>query len=247
MRVISCVPSWTETLLEAGIPLVGRTRYCIHPREKLSSIPIVGGTKNIDFEKVKSLKPDILILDKEENPKDFFDHSPCECLVTHVTDLKTMTEGFALLAQKFASVELMKMQKLAQELCNAPDREWNWNQIPFSLETGPNRSFKNIVYLIWANPFMTISSQTYIGAVLQKLGARPLLINFDKKYPEIVLQDLDPQETLLLLSTEPFPFAKKREVIPAGFASVLVDGEQYSWYGVRGLKALAQQMNYLSV
>lgn len=81
MRVVSMVPSWTETLLEAGrdaadFELVGRTRYCVHPADLAASITAVGGTKEINWDRVSELKPDLVIFDREENPKSMADRSP---------------------------------------------------------------------------------------------------------------------------------------------------------------------------
>lgn len=99
--VISMVPSWTETLIAAGANVVGRTRFCIHPHDAVRGIKVLGGTKNLssDFNESMTLiaknkaqsdlKP-LVILDKEENPKDFellFQSAGCEVFATEVTSL----------------------------------------------------------------------------------------------------------------------------------------------------------------
>ena len=84
MRVVSMVPSWTETLIEAGVDVVGRTRFCIHPSDKVKSIPVVGGTKDINWEKLKSIEFDLLLLDKEENPKEMAIEAQCAFVATHI-------------------------------------------------------------------------------------------------------------------------------------------------------------------
>ena len=68
---MSLVPSWTETLICAGVDVVGRTRFCIHPEGKVGSIAALGGTKNLKSQELMNLKPDLIILDQEENPKEF--------------------------------------------------------------------------------------------------------------------------------------------------------------------------------
>src|ERR1022692_4596445 len=87
VRVISMVPSWTETLIESGVNVVGRTRFCIHPKDQVKSIQAVGGTKDIDWDKVNGLKPNLVILDQEENPKSMADQCPFPILATHVTQI----------------------------------------------------------------------------------------------------------------------------------------------------------------
>ena len=81
------VPSWTETLLACGCEVVGRTRFCIHPVEA-RQIPVVGGTKTIDWDRVRALAPDLLLLDQEENPRTMYDESPCDVFATHITSVR---------------------------------------------------------------------------------------------------------------------------------------------------------------
>ena len=90
LRVISMVPSWTETLLYAGIQVVGRTRYCIHPADKVAQIPIVGGTKDIKWDLVQDLQADLVLLDREENPLEMAESSPIPFLATHVSSLREL-------------------------------------------------------------------------------------------------------------------------------------------------------------
>ena len=87
MRIVSMVPSWTETLLACGCEVVGRTRFCIHPAEA-RRIPVVGGTKTIDWNRVRALAPDLLLLDQEENPRAMHDESPIESFATHITSVR---------------------------------------------------------------------------------------------------------------------------------------------------------------
>lgn len=240
MKVISMVPSWTETLLECGIEVVGRTRYCIHP-ETVKNIAVVGGTKNIDWQKLKSLSADLMVLDQEENPKNFYDESPIPCLVTHVTSVKDVSTEIQKLNLVF------KNQKL-KEL----DHRWKMvldKKFPNLLETVPgspltwwkktDAEFENVLYLIWKKPWMTVSEDTFIGSMLEKLGVKNVITSCEVKYPQVDLNQFDPQKTLLLFSSEPFPFEKyKDELMQLDFSSALIDGEKLSWFGLRSLNFL---------
>ncbi|MBC7556303.1 MAG: cobalamin-binding protein, partial [Chryseobacterium sp.] len=73
MKIISLVPSITKTLFDLGLgnhDLVGRTKFCIHPENFVKNIPIIGGTKNLNIDKIKALKPDLILANKEENVKE---------------------------------------------------------------------------------------------------------------------------------------------------------------------------------
>ena len=58
-RIASLVPSATETLVALGLAprLVARTGFCIHPAEVVKDVPKVGGTKDVNLEKLKQLAP----------------------------------------------------------------------------------------------------------------------------------------------------------------------------------------------
>ncbi len=115
LPLVSMVPSWTETLIAAGLNVVGRTRYCIHPKASMSAIPVVGGTKTLaknadevlDAIKINAgaIRP-VVILDREENPKDFVDYFSSrgfDIIVTHVTSLQSLRESLIAIASGIAA------------------------------------------------------------------------------------------------------------------------------------------------
>ncbi len=233
MRVVSFVPSWTETLIASGVEVVGRTRFCIHPERAVKSIAVVGGTKNILIDQVVALKPDFVLFDKEENNQEMYQlclDRGLNCYATHVTDLKSCGE------------ELLRLAKLVKN-----DQLAVWGNTYLSLPPRSLSHFKNCVldgdflpaasysYVIWKNPFMCVSPNTFIADVLKLFGIE--LHHSEVKYPEIAGEEL--KKTFCLFSSEPFPFAKHyAELKTQGFNGVLVDGEHLSWYGIRTLKFL---------
>lgn len=242
MRVISLVPSWTETLIEAGVEVVGRTRYCIHPRAAAHHIPMVGGTKDIRWDRVKEIKADILLLDKEENPKIFAEQSPLPVLSTHVSDLTSMSSELRSLGQRFKNSKLEQWAREAQEL-RLGSLDLHRERFPGLLEwwRPPGQPIQKVIYVIWEKPWMVVGEKTFIASVFNSLGV-PVGQGFGEKYPKIQLESVLTSDTLVLFSSEPFPFAKHRQRLMALAASPmgLVDGESFSWFGVRALKFLRQ-------
>lgn len=233
MRVVSFVPSWTETLITAQVEIVGRTRFCIHPENAVRLIPIVGGTKNILIEQVKALKPDLVLFDKEENNLVMYQQcldSGLNCYATHVTDLKTCGQELLQLAKLLNNSDLKDWGLEYLSLTCIPQ-----SQIQKSVIEGEFERSDRYSYVIWKNPFMRVSPDTFIGDVL-----RLFEINLEvspKKYPEITESEL--KKTFCLFSSEPFPFAQHiNDLKKHGFRGVLVDGEKLSWYGIRTLKFL---------
>lgn len=243
MRVVSMVPSWTETLIQAGVQVVGRTRFCIHPAEQVSNIPIVGGTKEVSWDLVRDLKPDLVLLDQEENPLSMAEECPVAYLATHVTSLKTLQSELVRLGELFRSAALMELAVDCLDIIEAPTPKWNAQKIPglVQLIKSPAQESAEVVYLIWKKPWMAASADTYIGSVLQKLGARIKVFPDGDKYPVLDIEDIG--NCFCLFSTEPFPFGKKIEELKGvGLSGAVVDGEFYSWFGVRSIAHLKRAL-----
>lgn len=237
MRVVSFVPSWTETLIASGVDVVGRTRFCIHPEPTIKRIPVVGGTKNINsIDEIVQLKPDLVLFDKEENNQEMYRmclDRGLTCYASHVTNLKTCGEELIKLAEILNNSKLSEWGKAYLNL-----KKISLNQFQKCVLDGQipdNQSVNNMSYVIWKKPFMRVSPDTFIGDVLSLFGIT--LVPSETKYPEISEEEL--KKTFCIFSSEPFPFAKFfAELQTQGFKGVLVDGERLSWYGTRTLTFL---------
>ena len=247
MRVVSMVPSWTETLLECGCDVVGRTRFCIHP-ERVRDIPIVGGTKSIDWKKVAKLHPDLLVLDREENTLAMWEESPVDVLVTHVTSVDDLAPALERMALR---VDEPSLRDVAARWARVAEREdgplTSWADLPGVIEwlrPPVDDAIGPFAYLIWRDPWMAIGPGTFVSSMLARVGLKSDLlfpraaVDINPKYPEIDLASLPP-EAVLLASDEPYPFHRKREFLRALDRPVaIVDGEAFSWFGVRSLAFL---------
>lgn len=250
MRVVSLVPSLTETLLEAGADVVGRTRFCIHPKDKVQHIPRVGGTKDWNLEKIRSLRPDLLVLDREENPKFMSEEHEIPWVATHVRSLTDMPETLTRLNEVLQLPLLLDLRERWERVIKNPrpsSLDSPWDSLPGVLEwiQKPEGAVREIVYLIWRDPWMGVSSDTFIGSMLAHLGYGAYLKAYPVKYPELKWEDFDPKATLFLFSSEPYPFGKKMTLLrELNVPSALVDGEVFSWFGVRSLHFLEQGKKY---
>lgn len=232
MRVVSLVPSLTETLIECGVNVVGRSRFCIHPAHVVRDIPIVGGTKHVDWNKVAPLHADVILMDREENTKEMAESSPLPVIATHVTSLDSLRDELFNLGR---SLHSEKLGTLGREIEHLENKKVKLPVITSLIP--PPQKIENILYMIWKNPWMAVSLDTFIGSVTAKMGH--VLPDFDTKYPTIDLKTYDPKSTLLLFSSEPFPFEKhEAEILKLGFPSAIIDGENYSWFGVRSIRFL---------
>jgi len=231
-RIISLVPSQTELLVALGLRknIVGVTKFCVHPKDLRKEKTIVGGTKQVDFEKIKSLKPDIIICNKEENSEEIVLQLENVAPVW-VSDITTISESIEVILQlgKIFEVDGRALEITAN--------------IKLKLEGFKEyvRDFpsKKVLYLIWKNPYMAVGKNTFIDELLQINNFENIIIKKNSRYPEVSIELIKTAE-LVLLSTEPYPFKKvDANVLAEELNSEvkLVDGEFFSWHGSRLIKA----------
>ncbi|WP_375562878.1 ABC transporter substrate-binding protein [Bernardetia sp. OM2101] len=226
-RIISLVPSQTELLFDLGVGqnVVGVTKYCIHPKEKIKKITKVGGTKDFDINKIIELNPDLIIANKEENYKEGIEEleSKFSVWISDITDLSSSLEM------------ILEVGKLVQKQKEAKSFVYKLNQDFQELKTLTTENHKTL-YFIWKNPFMVAGKDTFIDDILQRTNLENS--TDEKRYPIIdaeKIKKLNPQ--IILLSSEPYPFKEKHiqefaRLLPNAYIRV-VDGELFSWYGSR--------------
>lgn len=248
-KILSLVPSWTETLIEAGVDVIGRTRFCIHPESKVKSIRAVGGTKNMQIDEILNLSPDLIILDQEENKKEMADvliQNGIEIMSSHVTGLNTAADFLSELGQKLQNQKLQEYAQRYRDILQNKgkiNKDLFWNKVlmqgagdqnDLRQKLTNNSQIESVEYVIWKNPFMVIGKDTFIAEVMSLGGIQ---LSRAQKYPQVEESEL--KKSLCLFSSEPFPFTKYIDQLKAeGFRGALVDGEKISWYGVRNLTFL---------
>ncbi len=230
--IVSLVPSQTELLVDLGLEenLVGITKFCVHPNHLLKSITKIGGTKNVNYEKIRLLKPDIIIANKEENTQEIVEVLSKFCSVW-VTNISTIEDNLKMI-HDFG--QLFEKQAEAQNWIDKIKIASNDFEIFIK-----NKPILKVAYFIWANPYMIAGNGTFINELLL-LNKFQNSFKDQNRYPEIELQNLQNLD-LILLSSEPFPFKKShlneiQKIVPNA-KIIFVDGEFFSWYGSRLLKA----------
>ncbi len=241
MRIISLVPSWTETLIESGIYPIGRTRFCVHPKGTVDKIPIVGGTKVANWELIKQLKPELIILDQEENPKDFSEKG-FKFWASHVTDGKSLEKSLRELSGLLKNNQLMDLAQQCGIINQTPALVHPDLKSALIQVVKPWRGSEEVAYMIWKKPWMSISEDTYIAFVLQKIGFK--MHNWKSSAAKYPVVEIDPAQGLIFLfSSEPYPFLKNiDEIKNMDVKSAIVDGEQLSWFGIRSLRFLQKAL-----
>jgi len=237
-RIISLVPSQTELLYDLGLrdEVVGITKFCIHPEEWFRSKTRVGGTKKYDFEKIKALHPDLIIGNKEENEQEQI-QALMNLYPVWMSDVYTLKDAYDMITRIGT---LVGKQQEAQNLKLKIESEF----VP--LWRGQGEDFPNVhnqlraAYFIWNKPFMVAGNNTFINEMLKVCGLQNIFEQ--ERYPEITAEQLEKvNPEIILLSSEPYPFKEKHiqefKAICPNAKVLVVDGEIFSWYGSRLLKA----------
>lgn len=227
-RIISLVPSITELLhyLKLNNRVVGITKFCIKPSDWHNVKTRVGGTKNINLDKIKQLNPDLIIANKEENTK---------------KDIELISKIFPVWISDINSYEdaIVGIKNIAN-ICN---KRKEGNLLINNIENKKNNykfkknnKNKKVLYLIWKKPYMAVGKNTYINDIINKLGYQNCYNQ--KRYKEISIDNIiELSPDFLFLSSEPYPFKENdlielQEKLP-NTKCKLVDGELFSWYGSR--------------
>ena len=234
-RIISLVPSQTELLFELGLDkeIVGLTKFCIHPIEKFAERTKVGGTKKLKIDVIRSLQPDLIIGNKEENQQEQIEALMQEFPVW-MSDIYTLEDAKKAIIDIGVLVDRSPEAAYLNHLIAA-----GFNDLQtLAVQNGLN---KKVAYLIWKDPYMYAGRDTFINDVLTLNGFNNVIR--EKRYPQLELTALKAlAPDLVFLSSEPYPFKEQhleeiRAVLPKAKV-MLVDGEMFSWYGSRLVKAV---------
>lgn len=230
LKAISLVPSITETLYSLGLneEVVGITKFCVHPQDWFRTKERVGGTKNIDIQKIRELQPDLIIANKEENVKE---------------QVEELAKDFEVLLTDVNNFE--EALQMIRSVGNAVSKGFEADQLIAGIERKFSKinpaEQKTAAYLIWQNPYMAVGGDTFIHEMMKKAGFENIFADTNR-YPETQINELkELKPEYLLLSSEPYPFKQKhsdelQQQLP-GTKVILVDGEMFSWYGSRMLLA----------
>jgi ABC-type Fe3+-hydroxamate transport system substrate-binding protein len=244
-RIVSLVPSITELLFDLGLgpQVVGRTTFCIHPAPAVERVTRIGGTKTVNFDRLGALNATHIIVNIDENLRDDVPRLEAlgvQVVVTHPMHPGDNVDLFRLLGGVFGASE--RAEALVGEFEDA---------LALLKSRQESREPREVLYLIWRDPWMCVSRDTYISRVLELVGLQTVPSSHDARYPTVAAADeVWRHADVILLSSEPYPF-KERHVeeirqltgernVPVQF----IDGEMTSWYGSRAIRGLQYLLSF---
>jgi ABC-type Fe3+-hydroxamate transport system substrate-binding protein len=251
-RVISLVPSWTQTLfaLEAGEMLVAATRFCVEPAEALGAIPRVGGTKNPNLHEIAKLKPDLVIANAEENRRQDIERLREQGVPVLTTYPRTVPGAVESILRIGRALD-------REEQAAALAREITLSVSGIEAGLGVWSKLRLRVFCpIWKKPWMTFNADTYAHDVLRMMGFNNVFASAGERYPRVTIEEaVENRPDIVLLPDEPYEFDRDdleemKAMLPAalGRRVLLVSGRDLHWYGVHmveGLRALNERLSRL--
>jgi Periplasmic binding protein len=252
-RIVSLVPSITELLCDLGLSedIVGRTGFCIHPWDVVREIPKVGGTKDVLMDRVRELEPTHVVVNVDENLKEDAEELATfvpNVVVTHPLRPRDNLDLYRQMGREF------DREAEAERLCERFEAAYGR-----AVAAAAERGDRSVLYLIWRDPWMTLSADTYIAQTLALFGWRQpegvAVLSSPQgdqgqppRYPEVDLRDFAGKVDRVLLSSEPFHFKEQHlaevEALVPGAKVSLIDGEMTSWYGSRAIAGLDYLAEY---
>jgi ABC-type Fe3+-hydroxamate transport system substrate-binding protein len=227
LRIVSLVPSVTETLLAWGVRPAACTRFCEQP-----SLRHIGGTKDPELEAIIAMEPDLVVMDEEENRREDAAELEAAGVDVHVTAVRSLDDVRPCLKGLAERVGLDPADVVIPRI---------------ELRNRPADGLRVFVP-IWKRPWMTISADTYGASLLDGLGALNVFADEPKRYPVVSLEDAVARGSHAVLApSEPYPFGPRHVKELATVAPVaLVDGQDLFWWGVRTSAALRRLGERLS-
>jgi len=236
-RIVSLVPSQTELLYDLGLntEVGGITKFCVHPETWFRNKIKVGGTKKIEMQIIKNIQPDLIIANKEENDKTQIE-ALTENYPVWISDIKTIDDALRMI---ISVGDITGKREEAVHVVTSIKIKFDALRREVAFISRINEAAT--AYLIWRKPYMTVGGDTFINDMMKCCGFKNMFEN-KMRYPEVDIDELKNSGCkILLLSSEPYPFTQKHieELKPQlpGTKIALVDGEMFSWYGSRLLRA----------
>jgi len=245
-RIVSLVPSWTETLFAFGLKdrIVGVTRFCVEPPET-AAVPRIGGTKNPDINAIAQLTPDLVIANAEENRREDIELLRSRGIAVFTTYPRKIASAVESI-MKLGSVVQCELQAnmmargIVREVSAIETELGAWTKLRF-------RAFCPI----WKNPWMSFNADTYAHDVLRMLGFNNIFASAGERYPRTTIDEaIGLRPDFVLLPDEPYEFRAKdvdelKPQLPPPLSRrvVLINGRDLHWYGVHmltGLRSLAR-------
>ena len=243
-RIISLVPSWTETLFALGIgdTVVGVTRYCVEP-SATAALPKIGGTKNPDIRGIVGLAPDLVIANAEENRREDIEGlraAGIRVFTTYPRKVSAAVESIIRLGGILGceTAAGVMAREIVMAVSAIETQVGVWAKLRF-----------RVFCPIWKNPWMAFNGDTYAHDVLRMLGYNNIFASAGERYPRTTIAEaIALRPDFVMLPNEPYEFDAKdleelKPALPPALSRrvVLINGRDLHWYGahmVTGLKAL---------
>lgn len=234
-KIISLVPSQTELLFDLGLDpeIIALTKFCIHPDSKVHSKVKIGGTKKLNLEMIRAMQPDLIIGNMEENERSDIEALQKEFPVW-ISDIRTLEDATDMISRIGELVDRAPESAYLNHLINA-----GFNDL--QVLATEKQIDKRVLYLIWKKPYMVAGRETYINDILSRIGLKNVVSEL--RYPLFDKEAIGASNPdLVFLSSEPYPFKQtdieEFKAVNPSAEVMIVDGEMFSWYGSRLVKAV---------
>ncbi len=242
-RIVSLVPSITETLFEigGGSQVVGVSSYCTDPVDLIQFLPKLGGPKNPDLELIDSLNPDLILLNREENRIEHYCYLS-ERYPVYVSDVRRISDvpdllrhlGFLTGCDSKAEVFALRIAKTL-----------------FTAHDSTDMHNYRAVALVWNSPLMTANGDTYLADWLSRAGVVNPFFDRVERYPIVSLESVAQENPeFIIFPSEPYCWSNSEinsmveRLAEYGCCTkpIKIEGKSLIWYGFRTIESIEMEL-----
>lgn len=182
-RIVSLAPSMTEVLFALGLEdkIIGVTSFCDYP-EAAKKKPKVGGMSNPSLESVIALKPDIVVMTVDGNPKEFEERLRSLKIKTYVfrsTRLAEFPRGIREMGAALGVGERADM--LAGEIGKTLVR--------FRMAGHPAQK-KKVLFIVWPEPLIVAGRGSIADDAVTLLKEKNIADDSRTSYPKYSIEEV---------------------------------------------------------
>ncbi len=194
-RIVSLKPNLTEMLfaIGAGDRVVGVTQHCQWP-EAAQALPKIGGYAAPDFEKILSLKSDLVVTNKESS-------NPRFIALLEKAGIATLVLETRSLAQIHQTIEKLgvglNVTDAAQEL-----NQDIQNRLKKVQAQSHGRPAKRSLLVIQRHPLIVVGPKSFINEVLSAAGAQNV-VESASAYPRVSMEEVLAWRPEVIIDVDP--------------------------------------------
>jgi iron complex transport system substrate-binding protein len=185
-RIISLAPNLTEILYDLGLGdrVIAVSRYCNYPSE-VKMKPTIGGMSNPSLETIVAMKPEMVVLTDDGNPREIERRLRQLGIRTHVFRARRLVD---LAGEIRALGTVLDVHGIADR--RAAGIESVIRRYADKAQSSARHTPQKVLFVVQPDPLIVAGPGTTIDDVLQLLGLKNIAADAKTQYPKYSLEEV---------------------------------------------------------